>query len=65
MTKVKMHVNLINNMDNNLDEAHSGLEDQTRRAARLKEDQSVWRLQLVAAGLFILLILLILMGLSP
>jgi len=63
--EARMHVNLLENMDNNLDSAQAGLEDQTRRAARLKEDQSVWRLQLIAAALFVLLILLILMGLSP
>lgn len=63
--EARMHVNLLENMDNNLDHAQAGLEDQTRRAARLKEDQSVWRLQLIAAGLSILLVLLILMGLSP
>jgi hypothetical protein len=50
---------------NNLDMAHSGLESETRRAARLREDQSVWRLQLIVAGLFVLLILLIFLGLSP
>lgn len=63
--EARMHVNLLNDMDTGLDAAQQGLEDQTRRAARLKEDQSVWRLQLIVAGLFILLILLILMGLSP
>ena len=60
-----MHVNLLNQMEDNLDMAQAGLEDETRRAARLKEDQSVWRLQLIVAGLSILLVLLILMGISP
>jgi hypothetical protein len=60
-----MHVNLLNEMETNLDSAQQGLEDETRRAARLKEDQSVWRLQLVVAGLSVLLVLLVLMGLSP
>lgn len=60
-----MHVNLLTEMESNLDSAQQGLEEETRRAARLKEDQSVWRLQLIVAGLSILLVLEILMGLSP
>ena len=60
-----MHVNLLNEMEGNLDAAQIGLEDETRRAARLKEDQSVWRLQLIVAGLSILLVLLILAGITP
>jgi hypothetical protein len=60
----RMHVNLLNDMETNLDAAHAGLESETRRAAQLKEDQSVWRLQLTVAGLSVLLVLLILMGLS-
>lgn len=63
--EARLHVNLLNDMDTNLDAARSGLEDETRRAARLKEDQNIWRLQLIVAGLFILLVLLIVMGLSP
>ncbi|KAL7567292.1 hypothetical protein ACA910_015667 [Epithemia clementina (nom. ined.)] len=59
-----MHVNLLNEMETNLDAAQQGLEAETRRAARLKEDQSVWRLQLIVAGLSILLVMLILMGFS-
>eukprot|EP00526_Cylindrotheca_closterium_P023502 CAMPEP_0113644434 /NCGR_PEP_ID=MMETSP0017_2-20120614/23389_1 /TAXON_ID=2856 /ORGANISM="Cylindrotheca closterium" /LENGTH=165 /DNA_ID=CAMNT_0000556051 /DNA_START=55 /DNA_END=549 /DNA_ORIENTATION=- /assembly_acc=CAM_ASM_000147 len=38
----RMHVNLLNDMETNLDSAHAGLETETRRAAQLKEDQSVW-----------------------
>ena len=59
-----MHVNLLNDMENNLDAAQLGLEAETRRAVRLKEDQSVWRLQVIVAGLSILLVMLILVGLS-
>jgi hypothetical protein len=59
-----MHVNLLNEMETGLDEAQAGLDAETRRAARLREDQSVWRLQLILAGEFILLVLLILMGLT-
>eukprot|EP00527_Entomoneis_sp_CCMP2396_P006343 CAMPEP_0198153028 /NCGR_PEP_ID=MMETSP1443-20131203/62317_1 /TAXON_ID=186043 /ORGANISM="Entomoneis sp., Strain CCMP2396" /LENGTH=182 /DNA_ID=CAMNT_0043819215 /DNA_START=64 /DNA_END=612 /DNA_ORIENTATION=- len=59
-----MHVNLLNDMDQNLDAAQQGLETETRRAVRLKEDQSVWRLQLTVAGLTVLLVMLILLGFS-
>jgi hypothetical protein len=60
-----MHVNLLNEMDTGLDAAYAGLEDETRRAASLREDQSVWKLQLIVAGLLVLLILEIFMGLTP
>jgi hypothetical protein len=63
--EAKMHVRLLNDMEANLDTAYAGLEDETRRAARLKEDQSVWRLQLIVAGLSIVLVLLVLVGLTP
>lgn len=62
--EARMHVNLLGDMEGNLEEAHQGLESETRRAARLREDQSVWRLQLTVAGLSVLLVLLILMGIS-
>ena len=62
--EARMHVNLLNDMESNLDSAHAGLEQETRRAAQLKEDQSVWRLQLAVAGLSVLLVLLILAGIS-
>jgi len=60
-----MHVDLLNDMETNLDSAYDGLDTETRRAARLKEDQSVWRLQLIVAGLFVLFVLLFFLGLSP
>eukprot|EP00535_Pseudo-nitzschia_heimii_P005394 CAMPEP_0197182682 /NCGR_PEP_ID=MMETSP1423-20130617/6561_1 /TAXON_ID=476441 /ORGANISM="Pseudo-nitzschia heimii, Strain UNC1101" /LENGTH=206 /DNA_ID=CAMNT_0042633139 /DNA_START=130 /DNA_END=750 /DNA_ORIENTATION=- len=63
--EARMHVDLLNNMEQNLDAAHDGLDAETRRAARLKEDSSVWRLQLVVAGLFVLFILLFFLGMSP
>ena len=63
--EARMHVNLLNDMETNLDSAHASLQGETNRAMRLREDSSLWRLQLIVAGLFILLILLILMGLSP
>ena len=62
--EANLHVNLMNDMEVNLDAAHAGLEGETRRAAQLKQDQSVWRLQLIVAGECVLLVLLILMGLS-
>merc|ERR1712178_190188 len=61
--EARLHVNLLNDMDTNLDAAQQGLEDETRRAARLREDSSLWRLQLTAAGLTVLLVLLIVLGL--
>jgi hypothetical protein len=60
----RMHVGLLNDMGTNLDAAHSGLEAETKRAAKLKEDRSVWRLQMTVAGLGVLCLLLILIGLS-
>lgn len=63
--EAKLHVNLLSDMESNLDEAHAGLEGETRRAMRLREDSSLWRLQLMVAGLSILLVLLVFLGLSP
>jgi outer membrane murein-binding lipoprotein Lpp len=60
-----LHVNLMTDMESGLDAAHQGLLAETRRAATLREDQSVWRLQLIVAGLSILLLVLIFAGLSP
>lgn len=62
--EANMHVNLMNDMEVNLDAAQAGLESETRRAAQLKQDQSVWRLQLIVAGECVLLVLLIMMGIS-
>jgi len=58
------HVRLLDEMDQNVDLANQGLEEETRRAMRLKEERSVWRLHVIIVGLSILLFLLILMGLS-
>jgi len=57
-------VGLLDEMDNNVDLANQGLEEETRRAMSLKEEKSVWRLHLIIVGLSVLLFLLILMGLS-
>lgn len=62
--EANLHVNLMHDMESNLDLAHAGLEGETRRAAQMKADQSVWRLQLMVAGECVLLVLLILMGIS-
>lgn len=63
--EANLHVNLMNDMDEHLDAAHSGLADETARAARLRHDASLWKLQMVVAGLFVLLILEVFLGLSP
>jgi hypothetical protein len=63
--EARMHVNLLGEMETNLEAAHTGLDAETKRAAKLKEDQSVWRLQLIVAGESILFILLLFLGLSP
>merc|ERR1711957_683067 len=62
--EVNSHVRLLDEMDNNVDLANQGLEEETRRAMRLTQEKSVWRLHLIIIGLSILLFLLILMGLS-
>jgi hypothetical protein len=58
------HVRLLDEMDHNVDLANQGLEEETRRALRLKGESSVWRLHLIIVGLSVLLFVLILMGLS-
>jgi hypothetical protein len=58
------HVRLLDEMDSNVDLANQGLEEETRRAMRLREEKSVWRLHLIIVALSVLLFLLILMGLS-
>ena len=50
-------------MDGDVETARLGLEAETARALKLKEDQSVWRLYMIIAGLSILLFLLIMTGL--
>jgi hypothetical protein len=58
------HVRLLEEMDTNVDIANRGLEEETRRAMKLREEKSVWKLHLVIVGLSVLMFLLILMGLS-
>jgi len=59
------HVNLLHQMDTGLDQAQEQLQGETRRAAALRQEGSLWRLQLIVAGLFILLVLEIFLGLTP
>jgi hypothetical protein len=58
----RMHNALLNEMETNLDAAHEGLGAEARRAARMREDGSIWKLQLIVAGLSILFVFLLLMG---
>jgi len=55
---------MLDGMDGDVESARVGLEEETLRAAKLKEDQSVWRLYMIIAGLSVLLFLLITSGLS-
>jgi hypothetical protein len=62
--EARLHVKMLSDMEDNLGAAQSGLDAETKRAAKLKEDQSVWRLQIIIAGEAILCLLLLLAGLS-
>ena len=62
--EAKLHTNLLSDMESNVEAAQYSLNQETRRAELVRENQSVWRLQLIVAGLVILFVLLILMGLS-
>lgn len=59
-----MHNRLLNEMDSDVEQAHQGILEETRRAEKIREDRSLWRLYMIIAGLSVLLFLLILMGLS-
>mmetsp|Transcript_42207 Transcript_42207/g.101565 ORF Transcript_42207/g.101565 Transcript_42207/m.101565 type:complete len:198 (+) Transcript_42207:117-710(+) len=60
--EARLHVGLLNDMDSNLDVAQDSLASEARRAARLRNDQSLWKLQLTVAGLTILFFVLLLLG---
>jgi len=62
--EAKYHVNLLNNMDRDMEIARNGLADETSNALKLKEDKSVWRLNMIICGLSTLMIFLILCGIS-
>lgn len=55
---------MVDNMECDVDTARMGLEAETLRAVKLKEDKSVWRLYLLIAGLSFLLFILVLTGLG-
>lgn len=59
-----MHNRLLDEMDSDVEQAHQGILEETRRAEKIREDRSLWRLYMIIAGLSVLLFLLILMGLS-
>lgn len=62
--EANMQNRMLGDMDTDVENARTGLEAETLRAMKLKEDQSVWRLYLIIAGLSILLFLLIINGLG-
>jgi len=62
--ETNMQNRMLDTMDGDVEAATAGLEAETARAMKLKEDQSVWRLYMVIAGLSVLLFVLITTGLS-
>mmetsp|Transcript_27650 Transcript_27650/g.45732 ORF Transcript_27650/g.45732 Transcript_27650/m.45732 type:complete len:120 (-) Transcript_27650:128-487(-) len=61
--EARLHTSLLNDTEANLDAAHQGLGDETRRAARLRTDaDGLWKLQLIVAGLFILFVFQFVLG---
>ena len=62
--EARLHVNLLDDMDADVEKAQASMEAETRRAQKLQEDKSVWKLYMIIIGLSVLLLLLILLGLS-
>ena len=62
--EAESQVRLLDSLEDNLDMAQDELEDETRRAMRVREEKSLCRLYLVIVALSVLLFLLILMSLS-
>jgi hypothetical protein len=62
--EANMQNRMLGDMDTDVEMARTGLEAETLRAMKLKEDQSVWRLYMIIAGLSILLFMLIMSGLG-
>ncbi len=62
--EARMQNRMLDDMDGDVEIARHGLEAETMRALKLKEDQSVWRLYLIIAGLSVLLFILIMSGLG-
>jgi len=61
--EANMQNRMLDDMEEDVETARLGLETETARALKLKEDQSVWRLYMIIAGLSILLFILIMTGL--
>ena len=59
-----LHNRLLNDMDADVERAQQGILEETRRAEKIREDRSLWRLYMIIAGLSVLLFFLILIGLS-
>jgi hypothetical protein len=57
-----LQTQLLDDMESNMDNAHEVLGAEARRAAQLRQDGSVWKLQLIVAGLSISFVVLILLG---
>jgi hypothetical protein len=62
--EAESQVRLLDSLEDNLDMAQDELEDETRRAMRVREEKSLCRLYLVIVALSVLLFLLILLSLS-
>jgi len=61
--EANMQNRMLDEMDGDVETARLGLEEQTARAVKVKEEQAVWRLYMIIAGLSILLFVLIMTGL--
>lgn len=62
--EARLHNRLLDDMSGDVEAAREGMESETARMERLREERSVWRLYMIIAGLSVLLVLLLLMGLS-
>jgi len=62
--ETQMQNRMLDDMDGDVESARIGLEAETMRAMKLKEDQSVWRLYMIIAALSVLLFILVTTGLS-
>mmetsp|Transcript_9847 Transcript_9847/g.14419 ORF Transcript_9847/g.14419 Transcript_9847/m.14419 type:complete len:204 (-) Transcript_9847:188-799(-) len=62
--EARQHVKLLDEMDADVEKAHAGIEEETRRMEKIRQDSSVWRLYMIIVGLSVLLFFLIILGLS-
>eukprot|EP00540_Astrosyne_radiata_P019605 CAMPEP_0116835542 /NCGR_PEP_ID=MMETSP0418-20121206/7603_1 /TAXON_ID=1158023 /ORGANISM="Astrosyne radiata, Strain 13vi08-1A" /LENGTH=166 /DNA_ID=CAMNT_0004465221 /DNA_START=89 /DNA_END=589 /DNA_ORIENTATION=- len=60
--EARLHLGLLGDMEEQADRAQTGLAEETRHAETIRDNQSVWRLQLTICVLFTLLIVLVLKG---